>query len=177
MFRHTVTVIGKTTCGVQSHIREHFDTFQNLHLFVLHTFYYQEERIEPQIFCFHTMFQTSFQKHLAVTHTLIVVFCNTFAVTQCNNDCIVCSCKVDVFDSSCSICRVYDRFSFRTVVYSDTGFDGCFIGCIQCQRYVVKFTLQQFNCPFHQIRAISFCRSDVYIQICSSCIQLLFCSF
>ena len=30
------------SCGVQSHIREHFDCFKNFHLFVLHSFYNQE---------------------------------------------------------------------------------------------------------------------------------------
>ena len=47
--RHTVGVVGQTTCRVQTHIREHLDTLKNLHLFVLHSLYNQEQRIKPQI--------------------------------------------------------------------------------------------------------------------------------
>ena len=122
------------------------------------------------------MLHTSFQKGLAVHHTLVVVFCNSFAVAKCNNDCIVCSRKVNVLDSSCSICRVYDRFSFGTVVYRDTSLNCFFVGCIQSQRNIVKIALQQLNSPFHDILSIILSRSDVYIKVNGTSIQLLFCS-
>ena len=116
--RHTVTVVGKSAGGVQSHISEHLDALKNFHLFVLHSFNNQEQRIEPEILSFHTVLQTSLQKHLAVTHTLVVVFCDSFAVAKRDYDCIVSSCQINVLDSSCSISGVYNRFSFASVVNS-----------------------------------------------------------
>jgi len=123
------------------------------------------------------MLHTSFKKHLAVHHTLVVVFCNTFTVAKSDNDCIVSCCKVDVGDSVASICRVYDRFSLASVVYRNTSLD-CFLVCgIQSKRNIVKLRLKELYCPFHKILAIVLSRSDVYIKICSACIKLLFCSF
>ena len=92
------------------------------------------------------------------------------------HDCIVCSRKVNVLDSSCSICRVYDRFSFGTVVYRDTSLNCFFVGCIQSQRNIVKIALQQLNSPFHDVFSIILSRSDVYIKVNGTSVQLLFCS-
>ena len=122
------------------------------------------------------MLHTSFQKGLAVHHTLVVVFCNSFAVAKCNNDCIVCSCKVNVLDSSCSVSGIYDRFSLGTVVNRDTSLDSCLVGSIQSQRNIVKIALQQLNSPLHNVLSIIFSRSDVYIKVNGTSIQLLFCS-
>ena len=83
--------------------------------------------------------------------------------------------QVDVLDSSSCICRVYDWFSFGTVVYRDTSFDSCFVGSIQCQRNVIDrsaVTVLPISSDLRRIR-----QTDVYIQIYSTSIQLLFCSF
>ena len=55
MFWHTVTVVGKTASGVQTHLGEHLDCLKNFHLFVLHSFNNQEQRVEPEILCIHTI--------------------------------------------------------------------------------------------------------------------------
>ena len=123
------------------------------------------------------MLQTSLKQQLAIAHTLIVVFCNSFAVAKCDTDCIVCSCKVKVLDTSCSVCRVYDRFSFCTIVYSNTSLNCFLVGSIQCKRNVVKISLKELNCPLHQVFSIAFCRSNVYIKISSTSFELLLCSF
>ena len=122
------------------------------------------------------MLHTSFKKHLAVHHTLVVVFCNTFTVAKSDNDCIVSCCKVDVLNSSSCISRVYDWFSFGTVVYGNTSLNCFFVGCIQRQRNVVEVLLKKLNSPFHQVFSIVLSWSDVYIKINSTSIKLLFCS-
>ena len=177
MFWHTITVVGKTTCGVQSHLGEHLDCLKNFHLFVLHSLYNKEKRIEPEILCFHTKAKTSLKHVLAVHHTLVIICCNHTGRAKCDTDRIVSCCKVDVGDSVASICRVYDRFSLASVVYRNTSLD-CFLVCgIQSKRNIVKLRLKELYCPFHKILAIVLSRSDVYIKICSACIKLLFCSF
>ena len=89
------------------------------------------------------MLHASLQQHLAVHHTLVVVFSNSFAVAQSDNDGIVCCCQVDVLDSSSCVSGVYDGLSFGTVVYRDTSLDSCFVGSIQCQRNIVEVALKQ----------------------------------
>ena len=57
-----------------------------------------------------------------------------------------------------------------------TSFDSCYVGSIQCKRNIVEVALQKFYSPFHKFRSIVFCWSDINIQICSTCVELLFCS-
>ena len=121
------------------------------------------------------MFHTSLHQSLHVHHTFIIVFCNSFTVAKSDNDCIVSSCNINITDSSCSISG--DRFSFGTIVYRNTSFDSCNVGSIQCKRNIVKVALQKLYSPFHQFRSIVLCWSDIYIEVCSTCIELLFCSF
>ena len=123
------------------------------------------------------MLHTTLHQSLHVHHTLVIVFSDSFAVAKSDNDCVICCCKINIRNSSGSICRVNDRFSFCTIVNGNTSLDSCYIGSIQCQRYIVEVALKKLNSPFHKLWSIILCRSDVYIKIGSACIQLLFCTF
>ena len=122
------------------------------------------------------MLHASLHQSLHVHHTLVVVLSDSLAVAQSDNDSVVSCCQVNVLQSSRSVSGVNDGLTLCTVVYRDTSLDSCYVGSIQCQRNVVEVALKQLNGPLHQLRSVILSRSDINVQVCSACVQLLLCS-
>ena len=107
MFRHTVGVIGQTTVDFIPISEIILNELEKPASVVLHSFDNQEQRIEPHILSnIHTMLHTTLHQSLHVHHTLVIVFSDSFAVAKSDNDCVICCCKINILNSSGSICRV-----------------------------------------------------------------------
>ena len=173
VLRRTVGVVGQTAGGLQAFVREQLDGVQNVHLLVLHALDDEEQRVEPEVGCFHAQRQTTLEHMMAVHHALFVVLCDAVGRAQRDADGVVGRSQIDIGDTGACVSGVDDGLAVRAVVDLDAGLDGALVGGIERQRHVVEVLLQQLDCPGHQLRTVGLGRTDVDIQIRCASLDLL----
>ena len=138
----------------ETHIAQHLDALKNLHLLVLQ--YPLQRGITDRTrypLLPAAMLQTSLkQRARQVSHTLVIVFCNSLTVAKCNTGCI----RLQQPDQGTSIRPAASAeftigFPFARL-YTEIPASGAFlVGGIQRKRNVVKIALKKLDGPLRQI--------------------------